>query len=66
MVQWLRLHASITGGSGSIPGQGNKMPHGVAKKKKKKEYGNKTLMPESHHPKIFVQLFWGAAWTSGI
>jgi len=39
------------------------MPHGVAKKK---EYGNKTLMPESHPPKILVQLFWGAAWTSGI
>ena len=27
MVQWLRLCASNTGGTGSIPGQGTKIPH---------------------------------------
>ena len=26
-VQWLRLHASNAGGTGSIPGQGTKIPH---------------------------------------
>ena len=36
-VQWLGLHASTTGGTGSIPGQGTKMFmfwRGVAKKLK--------------------------------
>ena len=27
MIQWLRLHAPNTGGPGSIPGQGTKIPH---------------------------------------
>ena len=31
-VQWLGLHASTAGGMGSIPGQGTKIPCGVAKK----------------------------------
>ena len=36
-VQWLRLHASIAGGVGSIPGHGTKIPSCcVAKKKEKK------------------------------
>ena len=37
-VQWLRSHASSAGVSGSIPGQGTKIPHAchLAKKKKKK------------------------------
>ena len=26
-VQWLRLRASNTGGMGTIPGQGTKIPH---------------------------------------
>ena len=26
-VQWLRLYASTAGGTGSILGQGNKIPH---------------------------------------
>ena len=36
-VQWLRSHASSAGVSGSIPGQGTKIPHAchLAKKKKK-------------------------------
>ena len=40
-VQWLGLHASTAGGTGSIPGQGTKIPHatwGMAKKEKKKYY----------------------------
>ena len=27
VVQWLRLHTSITGGTGLIPGEGTKIPH---------------------------------------
>ena len=27
VVQWLRLHASTSGGMGSIPGLGTKIPH---------------------------------------
>ena len=27
MVQWLRLHTSTAGGTGSIPGWGTKIPH---------------------------------------
>ena len=33
VVQWLRLCTPIAEGTGSIPGQGTKIPHGVAKKK---------------------------------
>ena len=29
VVQWLRLHSSNAGGTGSIPGWGTKMPHAV-------------------------------------
>ena len=42
VVQWLRLHASTAGGTGSIPGQGAKIPHPTcraAKKKKKRVKG---------------------------
>ena len=28
-VQWLRLHASIAGGMGLIPGQGTKIPRAM-------------------------------------
>ena len=31
VVQWLRLHAPNTGGLGSIPGQGTKIPHASTK-----------------------------------
>ena len=41
VVQWVRLHASSTGGVGSIPGRGIKIRqalwHGQKMKKKKKE-----------------------------
>ena len=40
VVQWLRLHAVNAEGVGSIPGQGTKIPHAMARdqkiKKKKK------------------------------
>ena len=35
-VQWLRLHASIAGGMGSIPGGGTKILHAVQPGQKKK------------------------------
>ena len=34
MVQWLRLCASIAGGTGLIPGQGTKILQAAPKKKK--------------------------------
>ena len=36
-VQWLELHASTAGDTGSIPGQGTKIPHHTWCSKKKKE-----------------------------
>ena len=36
-VQWLRLHTSTAGGTGSIPGWGMKIPHAAQPKKKKKK-----------------------------
>ena len=36
-VQWLRLCTSTAGGTGSIPGQGTKIPHAPRPKKKKKK-----------------------------
>ena len=35
-VQWLGLHASTAGGTGSIPGRGNYMLHSERKRKEKK------------------------------
>ena len=37
VVQWLRLHASTAGGTGSIPGGGTKIPHATQPKKEKEE-----------------------------
>ena len=37
-VQWLRLHASTAGCTGSIPGQGTKIPH-TASCGQEKDYG---------------------------
>ena len=36
-VQWLGLRASTAGGTGSIPGQGTKIPHAMVCPKKKKK-----------------------------
>ena len=39
MVQWLRLHASTTGGTGSIPGRGTKILHAAGQgQTKQKNY----------------------------
>ena len=35
VVQWLRLHASTAGGTGSVPGRGTKITHGKREKEKK-------------------------------
>ena len=35
-VQWLRVHASTVGGTGSIPGWGTKIPHAAGHSQKKK------------------------------
>ena len=43
-VQWLKLHLSMQGGEGSIPGQGVKIPHALGPKSqniKQKQYCNK-------------------------
>ena len=47
-VQWLRLRASTAGGSGSIPGQGPKVPHakGQSQKKKKKPHCCYNCIPD--------------------
>ena len=37
-VQWLRLHATTAGGTGSIPGQGTKIPHATWQGQKKKKF----------------------------
>ena len=37
-VQWLGSHAPITAGTGSIPGQGTKIPHAKESKKLKTKY----------------------------
>ena len=36
-VQWLRLHTSIAGGTGSIPGQGTKIPQAGWRGQKNKQ-----------------------------
>ena len=37
VVLWLRLCASTAGGTGSIPGQGTKIPHAAQHGQKKKK-----------------------------
>ena len=50
-VQWLRLCTSTAGGTGSIPGQGNKIPHAMQCNQKKKKVAMinmlRTLMEKS-------------------
>ena len=36
LVQWLRLQAFTAGGTGSIPGQGSKIPHATWRRQKNK------------------------------
>ena len=35
LTQWLKLYASNSGGGGSIPGQGTKIPHATQGRQKK-------------------------------
>ena len=37
VIQWLGLRASTSGGMGSIPGRGTKIPQATQRGKKKKE-----------------------------
>ena len=53
VVQWLRLRTSTAGGTGSIPGQGTKIPHAVwhsqkKKKEKKKAHVKDIRMANKH------------------
>ena len=52
-VQWLRFYASSSGGTGSVPGQGTKIPHATqhGKKKKKKKVFTELLLctRKNHH-----------------
>ena len=53
VVQWLGLRASTAGGTGSIPGQGTKIPQAVCPSSTKKE------IPKSHFLKFwFGELGW--------
>ena len=48
VVQWLRLRASSTGGTGLIPGQGRShIPHGVAEAKQQNKIENSLLWKRS-------------------
>ena len=54
VVQWLRLHASNAGGTGLIPGQGSKIPHG---ERPKKERGVSLLMNKIKYSALNKFLF---------
>ena len=47
MVQWLGLHAFIAKGTGSIPGQGTKIPQAMQHSQKTKQ--NKTKSKNLKH-----------------
>ena len=49
-VQWLGLHASTAGGSGSITGWGTDPP-GCAAQPKKKKNKHKEIHEQTHHTK---------------
>ena len=51
MVQWLRLHATNTGGTGSIPHQGTTMTHAM-------QYSQK-IKKNFFNLKIFFPTQWG-------
>ena len=65
MVQWLRLCTSNAGGTGSIPGQGTRIPHGSAKKQKqnknKKPHNFFTLKLEKQNVKIDIKILFFTA-----
>ena len=55
-VQWLRLHASTAGGTGSIPGQGTKIPHAAWRgQKNQKANRQKNYLKMDYRPKHKMQ-----------
>ena len=46
MVQWLRLGASMAGGTGSVPGRGTKIPQTMKHSQKKEENKKKRFVTE--------------------
>ena len=62
-VQWLRLCASTTGGTGLIPGQGTKIPRAAQCSQKKKDLSVRRTLEENlssfqAHPGLPLD-FWG-------
>ena len=47
-MQWLELHASITGDAGSTPGQGTEIPHGM-------QWGQNKYTTFKKTPTIFTE-----------
>ena len=43
VVQWLRLHASTAGSTGSIPGWGTKIPHAACMAKKNQKTNKQNI-----------------------
>ena len=58
MVQWLRLHASNTGGTGLIPGWGTKILHAsqFSQKKKKSQIDQQQKEPQSQCVCLCVEI----------
>ena len=55
LVQWLRLHVSTAGGTGSIPDGGTKISQEKNKKQKRKQALSRTL--NGHHTR-FRKFLW--------
>ena len=77
MVHWLKFQQdSNSGGTGSIPGRGNKIPHSQKKVKKKKFYSDLphpylSIHPSSSRPNCFstgltVDSGWIVPWISAL
>ena len=58
MVQWLRLRASKAGYTGSIPGQGTKIPYAapLSTAKINRENKMKKKMVREYHEKLYAKL----------
>ena len=61
MVQWLKLLASNAGVTGSIPGQGTKIPHATLRGRKKnrrrqEKSGQQETKKDSNEPKTVINM----------
>ena len=57
VVQWVRLGASTTGGTSSIPGQGTKIPHAMWQGQKKKiKIRARSASKENHNIECYLPL----------